>query len=134
MRDRSASSILCILAAAFASGCAAGWKPRSATQATVYASTSEIPVLFADSTFVGEVDGLAIERGKGYALVEPGRRNLTIFNISCPLPVIVVFCLRSVTRRHLQSDLLAGAAYAIEWDRLVEVTPDGKPRVDEPGK
>src|SRR6187431_771853 len=104
--------------AAMASGCASNWKSRSATQATIYAETTEIPVLFADSTFVGAVDGTNTERGKGYVLVEPGSRSLTIFNVSCPLPIIVVFCLKSASKREISTSVNAGSAYRIGWDSL----------------
>jgi hypothetical protein len=56
-----------------ASGCASNWKSRSVTHATIYAETTEIPVLFADSTFVGAVDGTNTERGKG---LRPGRAGV----------------------------------------------------------
>lgn len=112
---------------AIASGCASTWKPRSTTHATIYAETTEIPVLFADSTFIGAVDGINTERGRGYVLVEPGSRNLTVFHVNCPLPIIVVFCLRSASKREIQSSITAGAAYRIGWDSLTEVQPDGEP-------
>ena len=110
-----------------ASGCASNWKSHSETQATIYAETTEIPVLFADSTFVGAVDGTNSERGKGYVLVEPGSRSLTIFNVSCPLPIIVVFCLKSASKREIITSVKAGSAYRIGWDSLTELRPDGQP-------
>ncbi len=109
-------------------GCATSWKPRSKTQATIYAETSEIPVLWADSTFVDAVDGIAAEKGKGYVLVDPGHRSLTIFHVSCPLPIIAVFCLKSARRRQIESKVVAGAAYRIGWEDLYEVAPNGQTR------
>jgi len=110
-------------------GCATSWKPRSKTQATIYAETSEIPVLWADSTFVDAVDGVAAAKGKGYVLVEPGRRSLTIFHVNCPLPIIAVFCLKSARRRQIESEVVAGAAYRIGWEDLYEVAPNGQTKV-----
>lgn len=115
------------LLAAIVSGCASSWKPRSTTQATVYAETTEIPVLFADSTFVGAVDGINTVRGKGYVLVDPGHRALTVFHVSCPLPIIAVLCLRSTSKREIKSSVVAGAAYRIGKDQLTEVRPNGQP-------
>jgi hypothetical protein len=112
----------------FTAGCASTWGPRSTTHATIYAETTEIPVLWADNTFVDAVDGTAVEKGKSYVLVEPGHRTLTIFHISCPLPVIAVLCLHSATRRHIQSYVAAGASYRIRSDELVEVSPNGRAR------
>ena len=129
MKYRYATPCLCLLAV-LATGCASGLNSRSPTRATIYATTAEIPILFADSTFVGEVDGIPTERGKGYVLVDPGRRRLTVFNISCPLPIMVIFCLRSASRWHVQAELLPGAAYQIEWNGLVEISPDGTRRID----
>jgi hypothetical protein len=123
---RPATLGLTILAV-IASGCANTWKPRSTTHATIYAETTEIPVLFADSTFVGAVDGINTERGKGYTLVEPGNKTLAVFHVSCPLPIIAVFCLRAASKREIQSSVTAGAAYRIGWDTLVEVRPNGEP-------
>jgi hypothetical protein len=60
---RTATFLLTFLAV-LTSGCASNWKARSVTHATIYAETTEIPVLFADSTFVGAVDGTNIERGR----------------------------------------------------------------------
>lgn len=111
---------------AVTTGCASSWKPRSKTRATIYAETSEIPVLWADSTFVDTVDGVPIEKGKGYVLVDPGRRSLTIFHVTCPLPIMVVFCLKSTRKRQIESEVVAGAAYRIGWDDLIEVAPDGQ--------
>jgi hypothetical protein len=119
---------VCILAA-MATGCASSWKARSTAQATIYADTTEIPVLWADSTFVGEVDGMAVERGKGYVLVNPGHRVLTVFHVNCPLPIAVVFCLHSSSKRQIKSTVSAGAAYRIGWDDLIEVRKDGQPAV-----
>jgi hypothetical protein len=112
---------------AMESGCASNWKSRSVTQATIYAETTEIPVLFADSTFVGAVDGTNTERGRGYVLVEPGSRSLTIFQVSCPLPIIVVFCLKSASKREINTSVNAGSVYRIGWDSLTEVRPNGRP-------
>jgi hypothetical protein len=124
--QRFATFVLCALSATEA-GCTDSWRSRSATQATIYAETTEIPVLWADSTFVDAVDGVAIEKGKGYVLVDPGLRALTIFHVDCPLPTVVVFCLHSAGKRQVQSDVFAGAAYRIGGDNLVEVAPDGRP-------
>ena len=123
---RPATLCLTILAV-MSSGCASTWKPHSPAHATIYAETTEIPVLFVDSTFVGAVDGINIERGKGYALVEPGHRTLTVFHVSCPLPIIAVFCLRSSSKREMKSNVVAGAAYRIGRYKLTEVQPDGEP-------
>jgi hypothetical protein len=123
---RSAAFGVSVLAA-IASGCASNWTPRSATQATIYAETTEIPVLFAVSTFVGAVDGANTDRGRGYVLVEPGARNLTIFHVSCPLPIIAVFCLKSASKREISTSVDAGSAYRIGQDSLTEVRPDGQP-------
>ena len=123
--SRSACSV--VILAVMASGCASSWKPRSTTQATIYAETNEIPVLYADSTFVSAVDGTNTERGTGYVLVEPGERALTVFHVSCPLPIIAVFCLRSASKREIKSSVVAGAAYKIGWEKLIQVRPDGKP-------
>lgn len=124
---RLAKLSLCAVLVATA-GCATSWKPRSKTQATIYAEASEIPVLWADSTFVDAVDGVAAEKGKGYVLVEPGRRSLTIFHVNCPLPIVVVFCLKSARRRQIESEVAAGAAYRIGWEDLYEVAPNGQKR------
>jgi hypothetical protein len=124
---KCAATICLSVIAAMASGCASNWKSRSVTQATIYAETTEIPVLFADSTFVGAVDGTNTERGRGYVLVEPGSRSLTIFNVSCPLPIIVVFCLKSASKREISTSVNAGSVYRIGWDSLTEVRPDGQP-------
>ena len=113
--------------AVIASGCASTWKPRSTTHATIYAETTEIPVLFADSTFIGAVDGINTERGRGYVLVEPGSRNLTVFHVNCPLPIVAVFCLRSASKREIQGSVISGAAYRIGWNSLTEVRPNGEP-------
>jgi len=110
-----------------ATGCASNWKARSAVQATIYADVTEIPVLWADSTFIGEVDGTAIERGKGYVLVDPGHRVFTVFHVNCPLPIVAVFCLRSNSKRQIKGSVLAGAAYRIGWDDLIAVRKDGQP-------
>ena len=123
---RLATPTICFLAA-LAAGCASDWKARSASQATIYADVTEIPVLWADSTFVGEVDGTAIERGKGYVLVDPGQRVLTVFHVNCPLPIIAVFCLKSISKREIRNTVLAGAAYRIGSEDLVEVRKDGQP-------
>jgi hypothetical protein len=124
--QRLATFSLCVISM-MAGGCAGAWRSRSATQATIYAETTEIPVLWADSTFVDSVDGVAIKKGKGYVLVDPGPRTLTIFHVDCPLPTIAVFCLHSAGRRQVQSDVTAGAAYRIGWDNLILVTPNGQP-------
>ena len=116
-----------LVLAAIASGCASNWKPRSVTQATIYAETAEIPVLFADSTFVGAIDGANTERGRGYVLVDPGVRSLTIFHVSCPLPIIAVFCLKSASKREISVHVDPGAAYRIGRDSLTEVGPEGQP-------
>ena len=108
-------------------GCASNWKARSLVQATIYADVTEIPVLWADSTFVGEVDGTTIERGKGYVLVDPGHRVFTVFHVNCPLLIIAVFCLHSNSKRQIKSSVLAGAAYRIGGDELIEVRKDGQP-------
>lgn len=121
------ATLALIILSVITAGCASSWKPRSTTHATIYAETSEIPVLWADSTFVDAVDGVAIEKGKGYVLVEPGHRSLTIFHVSCPLPIIAVFCLNSARKRQIQSEVAAGAAYRIGWDNLTEVSSDGQP-------
>jgi hypothetical protein len=122
----SATLSACALAA-MATGCANNWKARSQAQATIYPEVIEIPVLWADSTFVGEVDGTATERGKGYVLVDPGHRVLTVFHVSCPLPVIAVFCLLSSSRQTINRTVRAGAAYRIGPEDLVEVRKDGEP-------
>ena len=70
---------------------------------------------------------MAIERGRGYVLVDPGHRVLTVFHVDCPLPIIAVFCLHSNSKREIKSSVLAGAAYRIGWDELIEVRKDGKP-------
>lgn len=119
--------------AVLSSGCASGWKVRSLTQATIYAETTEVPVLFAYSTFVGAVDGVNLDRGKGYVLVDPGTRRLTIFHVSCPLPIIVVFCLKSASKREITSSVNAGSAYRIGGKELTEVRPDGQPVAVPPG-
>ena len=75
---------------------------------------------------MGAVDDTAVERGKGYVLVDPGHRMLTVFHVSCPLPVIAVFCLKSAEKREIESNVAAGAAYRISNDKLVEVTGDGR--------
>jgi hypothetical protein len=126
-RMRSAATFCLSVLAAMASGCANNWKSRSLTQATIYAETTEIPVLFADSTFVAAVDGINIERGRGFALVDPGPRSLTIFHVSCPLPIIAVFCLKSASKREISSNVKAGSVYRIGWDSLTEVRSDGRP-------
>ena len=135
MRDPASGSIcmsriwalaLLIVSAALA-GCAGYWRPRSTTQATLYSERTEIPVLWADSTFVEAVDGIAVEKGKGFVLVEPGLRSLTIFHVSCPLPIIAVFCLHSASKREIQGEVAAGASYRIGRTSLIEVLPNGQP-------
>jgi hypothetical protein len=122
---RSATLSACVVAA-LAAGCASNWKARSDVQATIYAEVLEIPVLWADSTFVGEVDGAAIERGKGYVLVDPGPRVFTVFHVNCPLPIVAVFCLRANSKREIVSIVRAGSAYRIDRDSLIEVRKDGQ--------
>jgi len=122
-----------LVLAALATGCASNWKARSTTQATIYADTVEIPVLWADSTFVGEVDGTATRRGKGYVLVDAGPRVLTVFHVNCPLPIIAVFCLHSTSKREIKGSVNAGAAYRIGWEDLIEVRKDGQAVEAPPG-
>ena len=108
-------SILTVFAfTVIAAGCASPWKSQSAAHATIYATTAEIPVLAADSTFIGAVDGVATDRGKGYVLVDPGTHTLTVFHVNCPLPIVVVFCLKSATKSEVTSTLEAGVAYRVD--------------------
>src|SRR6478609_2864589 len=95
-------------------GCAGQWNPQSDTQATIYATTTEIPVVMGSSIYVGSVDGVATERGKGYVLVEPGMRKLAIYRVSCPLPILVVTCLRSASKSDVTSVVEAGVAYRVD--------------------
>lgn len=122
-----------IVACGFVSGlvgCAGQWRPRSNTQATIYATTTEIPVVMGNSTYVGSVDGVSTERGKGYVLVEPGTRKLTIHRVSCPLPILVVTCLRSASKSEVTSVLEAGVAYRVDGTSQgpIAIQSNGSPR------
>jgi hypothetical protein len=111
---RFLSRVVALALALSAAGCASGWDSRSDTHATVYATTSEIPIVMGSSTYVGAIDGVASERGKGYVLVEPGPHTLTIFQVNCPLPILIVTCLRSSTRTEAATVLQAGAVYRVD--------------------
>lgn len=88
----------------------------------------------ADSTFVGEIDGVATRRGKGYVFADPGKRRFTLFHVGCPFPVVVVFCLRSATQWQIEAEVAAGAAYRIGSGQLIEVARDGLPIGADPAK
>jgi hypothetical protein len=113
-----------------ASGCAHRWVAQSPTHATVYSTTSEIPVIMGKSTYVGAVDGVATERGKGYVLVEPGTHQLTIFRVNCPLPILVVTCLHGLTKLDVPGVLEAGAVYRVDESSPPPnpIQADGRPK------
>jgi hypothetical protein len=103
-----------LLALALCVGCASRWDSKSQSHATVYTTTSEIPLLVGGSTFISAVDGVATDRGKGYVLVGPGPHQLTITRISCTLPVLVVTCLKSARQERVEADLRPGFAYRVD--------------------
>lgn len=123
-------SALVLIPTCLINGCANQWQPRSSTHQTLYAETSELPVLYPDSTFVNAIDGTPTERGKGYVLATPGSYAFTIFNVSCPLPIFVIFCLRSASHEEVRAEVIAGAAYRVRSNSLIRVNADGTPVIE----